>query len=59
MRALECTAGAHLAIEMLAQRSPLFDSRACLAVIEGVQVPLDRELQDVDLRHLYLLFGGG
>lgn len=46
-------------IETLAQRSPLFDPRACLAVIEGVQVPLDRELQDGERLHLYLLFGGG
>ena len=46
-------------VEVLAQRSPLFDPRACLAVVGGVKVPLDRELVDGEEIDLYLLFGGG
>lgn len=46
-------------IEVLAERSPLFDPRASLAVIDGVKVPLDRPLQEGERVHLHLLFGGG
>jgi hypothetical protein len=46
-------------IELLALRSPLFDPRACLALVEGVQVPLDRPLRDGEHLHLYPVFGGG
>jgi hypothetical protein len=46
-------------VEILAQRSPLFDPRACLATVDGVKVPLDRVLADGESLHLYLLFGGG
>ena len=46
-------------VELLSLRSPLFDPRACLALIEGVQVPLDRPLRDGEHLHLYPLFGGG
>ena len=46
-------------VEVLAQRSPLFDPRACLALVDDVQVPLDRPLRDGEHLHLYALFGGG
>ncbi len=46
-------------VELLALRSPLFDPRACLALVEGVQVPLDRPLRDGEHLHLYPIFGGG
>lgn len=46
-------------VEILAQRSPLFDPRACLGLVDGVQVPLDRPLRDGEHLHLYPLFGGG
>lgn len=46
-------------IEILAERSPLFDPRASLAVVDGVKVPLDRPLQEGEHVHLHLLFGGG
>ena len=46
-------------VEILAQRSPLFDPRACLVLVDGVQVPLDRPLRDGENLHLYALFGGG
>jgi hypothetical protein len=46
-------------VEILAQRSPLFDPRACLATVDGVKVPLDRVLGDGEVLDLYLLFGGG
>ncbi len=46
-------------IELLYERSPLFDPRSSLAVIDGVRVPLDQALQDGDHVHLYPIFGGG
>jgi hypothetical protein len=46
-------------IEILSERSPLFEVRACLAVIDGVRVPLDQLLQDGEEVNLSLLFGGG
>ena len=46
-------------IEILQERSPLFEPRASLASIEGVQVPLNRVLQDGDKLQLYLMLGGG
>jgi molybdopterin converting factor small subunit len=46
-------------IDMLRKRSSLFDPRSSIAVIEGVQVPLARPLQDGDEVGLYPIFGGG
>jgi hypothetical protein len=46
-------------IEVLAERSPLFDPRSSLAVVEGVKVPLERPLREGEHVHLHLLFGGG
>jgi len=46
-------------IEILQERSPLFEPRASLASMEGVQVPLDRVLRDGDHLQLYLMLGGG
>lgn len=46
-------------IEILAERSPLFDPRASLAVVDGVKVPLARPLHEGEHVHLHLLFGGG
>ena len=46
-------------VEILSERSPLFDPRSCLAVMDGVKVPLDRVLAEGEQVHLYLMFGGG
>lgn len=46
-------------IEALSVRTPLFDPRATIAVVEGVKVPLDRKLRDGELVQLYPIFGGG
>lgn len=46
-------------VESLSERSPLFDHRACLALMDGEQVSLDRSLRDGDQVDLYLMFGGG
>lgn len=46
-------------IDLLAERSPLFDVRASLAVIDGVKVPLERPLTDREHVHLHRIFGGG
>jgi len=46
-------------IEILAERSPLFDLRASLAVVDGVRVRLERPLKEGEQVHLHLLFGGG
>ena len=46
-------------IEALSVRTPLFDPRATIAVVEGVKVPLDRKLCDGELVQLYPIFGGG
>lgn len=46
-------------VEILGERSPLFDPRSCLAVVDEVKVPLNRVLAAGDRVHLYLMFGGG
>ncbi len=46
-------------VEILQERSPLFDPRACLALIGGDRVPLNRVLHEGDHVHLHLIFGGG
>ena len=46
-------------VEILGERSPLFDPRSCLAVVDGVRVPLDRVLAEGEQVHLYVMFGGG
>jgi hypothetical protein len=47
-------------IEILCEQSPVFDPRSSpIAVIDGVQAPLDRVLQDGQHLHLYPIFGGG
>jgi hypothetical protein len=46
-------------VEILAARSPLFDPRSTLAVVDGVRVPLEQLLCDGEHVHLHLLFGGG
>jgi hypothetical protein len=45
--------------DLLQDTSPLFDSRACLAIVDKVKVPLDWVLNDGDELHLYHLFSGG
>lgn len=45
--------------QALAETSPLFDAQACLAIVNGVKVPLDWRLQDGDEVNLYHLFSGG
>lgn len=47
-------------VEILCEeRSPLFDPRSCIAVMDGAKVPLDHILVDGDRVDLYVLFGGG
>ena len=47
-------------LEILCDRSPLFDPRSTpIAVMDGVQAPLSRTLQDGDTVHLYPILGGG
>jgi hypothetical protein len=46
-------------IEILQERSPLFEPRASLASIEGVQIPLNHVLHEGDHLQLYLMLGGG
>ncbi len=46
-------------VEILSERSPLFDPRASLAVMDGVKVELGRTLLDGNRVDLYLMFGGG
>ena len=45
--------------EALHERSPMIDARACLALVNGVKVPLDWPLHDGDEVGLYHLFSGG
>jgi molybdopterin converting factor small subunit len=45
--------------EVLHERSPMIDARACLALVNGVKVPLNWPLQDGDEVNLYHLFSGG
>ena len=45
--------------EVLGERSPAFDPRACLALVGGQKVPLDWPLNDGDEVYLYHLFSGG
>jgi sulfur carrier protein ThiS len=47
------------AMEVLGEISPLFDPRACLAIVEGAKVPPDRVLKHGDQVKLYHLFSGG
>jgi hypothetical protein len=47
------------ALQVLQETSSLFDSRSCLAVIEGVKVPPEHVLSDGNEIHLYHLFSGG
>lgn len=49
----------HGVVVLLSARSPLFDPRALLAVIDHVQVPMSQVLQDGDQVHLYMVIGGG
>jgi len=46
-------------IEALREASPLLDPRACLAIVGGAQVPLDRILKDGEEVGLYPTFSGG
>lgn len=46
-------------IETLREISPTLDPRACLAMIGGTSVPLDRTLNDGEELHLYPTFTGG
>lgn len=46
-------------IEALCETSPLLDPRACLAMVGGVTVPLDRTLKDGEEVRLYPTFSGG
>lgn len=46
-------------VGILRERSPLFDHRACLALMDGERVSLDRDLHDGDKVDLYLMFSGG
>jgi sulfur carrier protein ThiS len=45
--------------EALGEISPMFDSRACLTLVDKIKVPLDWVLSDGDELHLYHLFSGG
>jgi putative ubiquitin-RnfH superfamily antitoxin RatB of RatAB toxin-antitoxin module len=47
------------AMEALSAISPLFDARACLGIVDGKTVALDRVLEDGDRIELYHLFSGG
>ena len=46
-------------IEVVRETSPLLDSRACLTLVGGVNVPLDRTLKDGEELHFYPTFSGG
>lgn len=46
-------------IEILRETSPMLDPRACLVMISGAAVPLDRTLKDGDEVLLYPIFSGG
>ena len=46
-------------IEALRETSPLLDPRACLTLVGGASVPLDRTLEDGEELHLYPTFSGG
>lgn len=45
--------------QMLRETSPAIDPWACLAMIGGERVSLDRSLADGEEVHLYPLFSGG
>jgi hypothetical protein len=53
--------GTNLAGAMMAlgEISPLFDPRACLAIVDGTKVPPEQVLEDGDRVQLYHLFSGG
>jgi molybdopterin converting factor small subunit len=46
-------------VEALRETSPMLDPRACLVMIGGAQVPLDRTLKDGEEVSLYPTFSGG
>ena len=46
-------------IEALSVRTPLFDARATIAVVQGVKVPLHRKQCEGELVQLHPIFGGG
>ncbi len=46
-------------IEIVRETSPMLDPWACLVMINGATVPLDRALQDGDEVLLYPIFSGG
>jgi molybdopterin converting factor small subunit len=46
-------------IEALRETSTMLDPRACLAIVGGAQVPLDRILKDGEEVGLYPTFSGG
>jgi molybdopterin converting factor small subunit len=46
-------------VELLGERSPLFDPRNAIAVLDGVKVELSRTLREGDEVDLHVLFGGG
>jgi hypothetical protein len=47
------------AMEMLSERSPLVDPRACMALVDKTKVPLNHVLRAGEELHLYHLFSGG
>ncbi len=46
-------------IEAVRETSPLLDPRACLTLVSGASVPLDRTLKDGEELHFYPTFSGG
>jgi molybdopterin converting factor small subunit len=46
-------------IEVLRETSPMLDPRACLAMVGGERVVLDRPLKDGEEVRLYPIFSGG
>ena len=49
----------HGMVTLLSERSPLFDPRGLLAVMDHVQVPMSQVLHAGDQVHLYMVIGGG
>ena len=58
---LDVPAGSDIAgvFDLLGERSPIFDPRACLILVDGAKVSLDRVLKAGDEVRLYHLFSGG
>ena len=46
-------------VEALRETLPMLDPRACLAIVGGAQVPLDRTLRSGEEVGLYATFSGG